>query len=47
MVATWADITRARELLGWEPAVSFAEGLRYLVDWYEENRAWAHEIETG
>ena len=29
-----ADITRARELLGYEPIVSFEEGLRQTVDWY-------------
>ena len=29
-----ADITKARELLGYEPIVSFEEGLRKTVDWY-------------
>ena len=29
---TLADITRARTLLGWEPQVGFAEGLRELMD---------------
>ena len=29
-----ADNTRARRLLGWEPTVPFAEGLRRTVDWY-------------
>lgn len=29
-----ADISRARELLGYEPIVSFEEGLRRTVDWY-------------
>ena len=29
-----ADITKARELLGFEPAVDFGEGLRRTVDWY-------------
>lgn len=29
-----ADITKARELLGFEPIVSFEEGLRRTVDWY-------------
>ena len=32
-----ADIGRARELLGYEPKVSFDEGLRRTVDWYREN----------
>jgi nucleoside-diphosphate-sugar epimerase len=29
-----ADITRARQLLGYEPTVSFDEGLRLTLDWY-------------
>jgi nucleoside-diphosphate-sugar epimerase len=29
-----ADITRARTLLGYEPLVSFEEGLKKTVDWY-------------
>lgn len=41
---TWADISRARELLGWSPTVPFAEGLRALVDWYQCNREWASQI---
>ena len=31
-----ADITKARELLGYEPVVSFDEGLRRTVDWYRD-----------
>jgi nucleoside-diphosphate-sugar epimerase len=45
--ATWADIGRAGALLGWEPAVSTDEGIRRLVEWYEENRSWAREVSTG
>ena len=29
-----ADITRAREKLGYEPRISFEEGLARAVDWY-------------
>lgn len=29
-----ADNSRARRLLGWEPKVSFGEGLRQTIDWY-------------
>src|SRR5690349_14183271 len=29
-----ADITKARQLLGYEPIVSFEEGLKKTVDWY-------------
>jgi len=42
--ATWADITKARTLLGWEPQVSIEEGLRRSVEWYFANRDWAKEV---
>jgi UDP-glucose 4-epimerase len=29
-----ADITKARKILGYEPTVSFEDGLRKTVDWY-------------
>jgi UDP-glucuronate 4-epimerase len=44
--ATWADITNARQKLGWEPAVSHEQGIENLVRWYQENRDWAREIRT-
>jgi UDP-glucose 4-epimerase len=31
-----ADLTRARERLGWEPSVSVEEGLRRTIAWYEQ-----------
>jgi UDP-glucuronate 4-epimerase len=45
--ATWADISKARRVLGWEPKTHFEEGMRHLVEWYETNRAWAKEIDTA
>jgi UDP-glucose 4-epimerase len=32
-----ADITRARELLGYEPQVPFEEGIKKTVEWYGEH----------
>lgn len=32
-----ADNSLARELLGWEPAVTLEEGLKYTIQWIEEN----------
>jgi nucleoside-diphosphate-sugar epimerase len=29
-----ADISKARDILGYTPTVSFEEGLRATVDWY-------------
>jgi UDP-glucuronate 4-epimerase len=45
--ATWADISKARLVLGWEPAVSFEDGIEACVRWYREHRAWASEIPTN
>jgi len=36
-----ADITKARRLLNYNPAVSFQEGLRRTIEWYRENPASA------
>jgi len=32
-----ADITRAREMLGYEPSYSFADGIRLAIEWYVDN----------
>ena len=34
---TWADINKAKKLLGWEPKTSLEEGIRKTVDWFKEN----------
>ncbi|MCY4442907.1 MAG: SDR family NAD(P)-dependent oxidoreductase [Deltaproteobacteria bacterium] len=44
--ATWADISKARRLLGWQPETDFAAGVGELVDWYRRNRDWARDIVT-
>ena len=36
-----ADITRARALLGYEPSVSFEEGLRRTLEWYRTTKTAA------
>jgi len=42
-----ADITKAKELLKWEPRVSLEEGISRMVSWYEKEREWARDIQTG
>ncbi len=42
--ATWANINKAKRLLGWEPEYSLALGLRETVQWYKENEKWAGKI---
>ena len=43
---TWADIDKAKNLLGWEPQVSLDEGLEKSVRWYVDNREWLKDIEV-
>lgn len=42
--ATWADISKARKLLAWQPQTPLREGIRKSVAWYLENREWARGI---
>jgi UDP-glucuronate 4-epimerase len=42
--ATWADIGKARRLLGWEPRTAFTDGVDRLATWYERNAEWLSEI---
>ena len=37
MDVTWADISKAKNLLGWEPKVGFEEGIKRLVEWHKAN----------
>ena len=46
MFTSWADMTHARKLLGWEPEVGLREGTRRLIEWYLAEREWASEILT-
>ncbi|MCS7279348.1 MAG: GDP-mannose 4,6-dehydratase [Thermodesulfobacteriaceae bacterium] len=43
---TWADISKAKKLLGWEPKVSLEEGLRRTVEWSLENINLIREIQV-
>jgi nucleoside-diphosphate-sugar epimerase len=44
MVATWADITKARHLLNWQPHTRIEQGIEAAVDWYLDNHSWASRI---
>ena len=45
-MANHAVVSKAGELLGWEAQISLREGIIRLVDWYNQNRQWAKDIET-
>lgn len=46
MFTNWADVSKARELLGWQPQVNLKQGLSNLIDWYIQERSWARDVLT-
>lgn len=46
MFTNWADVTKAGQLLGWEPQYTMRMGIEKLVEWYNANREWARDILT-
>ncbi len=46
MQTNWADISKAKLLLDWEPTVDLEEGINRTVDWYIKERSWASHIQT-
>jgi len=41
---TWADVSKARRLLGWEPKTSLEEGLKKTAEWFKEHWGWVKEL---
>jgi len=37
---THADVSKANELLSYEPTVDIREGVAQFIDWYQDNREW-------
>jgi len=44
MKATWADITKAKKILNWEPSVKLTQGLDESVKWFTDNQDWTADI---
>ena len=44
MMATWADITKAKDMLAWQPAINLEQGIESAVQWFIENRSWTKKI---
>ncbi len=42
--STWADITKAKNILDWEPIISLDKGLEKTVSWYMKNKSWLKDI---
>ena len=35
VTATWADISKAREVLGWEPKIKLRDGLTKTIEYFK------------
>ena len=44
MSASWADVQKAKEILGWQPQFSLDEGIKQVVKWYREENSWASQV---
>jgi dTDP-glucose 4,6-dehydratase len=41
------DASKIKNDLGWEPSVTFEEGLAKTIDWYLQNKEWLSHVTSG
>ncbi len=41
------DISKVTRELGWQPAVTFEQGLKQTVRWYLDNESWVRGVQSG
>lgn len=41
------DATKINKELGWQPSVTFEEGLSATIDWYLQNQEWLKHVTSG
>jgi dTDP-glucose 4,6-dehydratase len=41
------DATKINKELGWNPSVTFEQGLSKTIDWFLENKKWLENVTTG
>lgn len=41
------NATKIHRELGWEPSLTFEEGLSITIDWYLNNKAWLNNVTSG
>jgi nucleoside-diphosphate-sugar epimerase len=46
MLTNWANVDKARHMLGWEAQVNLEEGMRRSVEWYFAQHDWACQVLT-
>lgn len=46
MFTNWADVSKARQVLGWSPQYDMRSGTQKLIEWYLSERSWANKVIT-
>lgn len=41
------DFSKAKNELGWQPEIEFADGLRSTIEWYKNNETWWRNVKNG
>lgn len=41
------DFSKIKRELGWKPTLSFEEGIRLTIEWYQTHQEWWRKIKTG
>jgi len=41
------DFSKANKELGWEPQVSFEQGMEKTINWYLDNLEWMERVISG
>ncbi len=44
MSASWADVSKAKQLLGWSPKFSLDQGILEVARWYQQENSWASQV---
>ncbi|KXK13123.1 MAG: NAD-dependent epimerase/dehydratase family protein [Chloroflexi bacterium OLB14] len=44
MLMNQADVSKARDMLDWNPQVNLAQGISNLIEWYKAERSWAKDL---
>lgn len=44
LMATWADITKAQDILKWHAKISLEDGIKRTVEWYLDNKKWIKDM---
>ena len=41
------SMNKIKKQLGWQPKTSFARGIKKTIDWYQNNKTWLENTQTG